>query len=433
MCSEKLFRPFIRLMFNSHCGGIRLDEVSLMKRIGALLLCGILLLPAAGASGTPWPAWAAEALAWGREKSVSRAFLASPGQRLTRGAVARLLYESAGQPAAHEECPFSDVSEKDAAAVGWAAGQGYLTGVGDGTYEPGRPVTRQEFAAILWRQAGTPEVPVQGLERFGDAGTVSEWARDAVLWCQQAGVMTGRSGDKLAPEDTITTAEVLVMLERAAGLPDVGQLRDDLEILAAHHRPVGSQGEADAVRYLRDRFEEMGYSVTLQPYTDGQGRTGHNVAAVKAASVPDADILVLSAHHDSVPTAYGANDNASGVAALLYTAEALRNVPTDTEVRFLSFTDEENGKNGSRTYTASLTEEERTRIVGAIQFDMLGGLGSTGTLVCTVDGEANWVSDLLQKKNPGLESGVETASDHTSFQLSGIPAVLLMQRGRGYL
>ena len=368
MRSEKLFRPFIRLMFNSHCGGIRLDEVSLMKRIGALLLCGILLLPAAGASGTPWPAWAAEALAWGREKSVSRAFLASPGQRLTRGAVARLLYESA----AHEECPFSDVSEKDAAAVGWAAGQGYLTGVGDGTYEPGRPVTRQEFAAILWRQAGTPEVPVQGLERFGDAGTVSEWARDAVLWCQQAGVMAGRSGDKLAPEDTITTAEALVMLERAAGLPDVGQLRDDLEILAAHHRPVGSQGEADAVRYLRDRFEEMGYSVTLQPYTDGQGRTGHNVAAVKAASVPDADILVLSAHHDSVPTAYGANDNASGVAALLYTAEALRNVPTDTEVRFLSFTDEENGKNGSRTYTASLTEEERTRIVGAIQFDMLG-------------------------------------------------------------
>ena len=41
MRSEKLFRPFIRPMFNSHCGGIRLDEVSLMKRIGALLLCGI--------------------------------------------------------------------------------------------------------------------------------------------------------------------------------------------------------------------------------------------------------------------------------------------------------------------------------------------------------------------------------------------------------
>ena len=89
------------------------------------------------------------------------------------------------------------------------------------------------------------------------------------------------------------------------------------------------------------------------------------------------------------------------MAALLYTAEALRNVPTDTEVRFLSFTDEENGKNGSRTYTASLTEEERTRIVGAIQFDMLGGLGSTGTLVCTVDGEANWSATCFRKRIRG--------------------------------
>lgn len=53
-----------------------------------------------------------------------------------------------------------------------------------------------------------------------------------------------------------------------------GSSGDDLEILAAHHRPVGSQGEADAVRYLRDRFEEMGYSVTLQPYTDGRAAPG---------------------------------------------------------------------------------------------------------------------------------------------------------------
>ena len=43
---------------------------------------------------------------------------------------------------------------------------------------------------------------------------------------------------------------------------------------------------------------------------------------MKEASSADADILVLSAHHDSVPTAYGANDNASGTAALLYAAEA---------------------------------------------------------------------------------------------------------------
>ena len=45
----------------------------------------------------------------------------------------------------------------------------------------------------------------------------------------------------------------------------------------------------------------MGYQVTLQPYTDSQGRSGHNVVALKEAASPDADILILSAHHDSVP------------------------------------------------------------------------------------------------------------------------------------
>ena len=388
--------------------------------------------PGCGAADA-WPAWAEEALSWGREASISQEFLSQPEQTVTRGMAAQLLYEAAGKPAVSGECPFTDVSGDNADAVTWAAEQGYLTGVGDGKYEPARSVTRQEFAAILWRRAGSPGAAVQGLDQFRDAGAVGEWARTPVLWALQAGVMAGQSGGRLAPTGTITAAEALVMLERAHTLPDVAQLRADLEALTAAHRPIGSQGEADAVQYLKGRFEAMGYTVTLQPYTDSQGRSGSNVIAVKEASSADADILVLSAHHDSVPTAYGANDNASGVAALLYAAEALKDADTDTELRFISFTDEENGKNGSRAYTAALTEEEKGRMIGAIQFDMLGGLGSSGTLVCTMDGEANWVSDLLQEKDPELARDAETASDHASLQLAGVPSVLLMQDGQGYL
>lgn len=405
-----------------------------MKRLFALLLCGALMVPPGlAAPAADWPQWAEEALSWGREASISRDLLAAPQKTVTRGMAAQLLYEAAGRPAVSGTCPFSDVSGEYSSAVTWAAAEGCLSGVGDGTFAPDRPVTRQEFAAILWRQAGSPETAAQGLSQFRDAGSVAEWAREPVLWCLQAGVMSGRVADQLAPAGTITTAEALVMLEQARSLPDVSQLRTDLEALTAAHRPVGSQGEADAVQYLKGRFEEMGYQVTLQPYTDSQGRSGHNVVAVKEAASPDADILILSAHHDSVPTAYGANDNASGVAALLYAAQALKDVPTDTQVRFLSFTDEENGKNGSRAYTASLTGAEQDRMIGDIQFDMLGGLGSDGTLVCTMDGEANWVSGLLQEKDPSLARGAETASDHASLQLAGVPSVLLMQNGEGYL
>ena len=129
----------------------------------------------------------------------------------------------------------------------------------------------------------------------------------------------------------------------------------------------------------------------------------------------DADILVFSAHHDSVPTAYGANDNASGVTALLAVAEALKDVPTDTELRFISFTDEENGKNGSRQYTSGLSARERERMIGDIQLDMLGGMGTDGLSVCTMDGETNWLSELLLRKSPGASLAAETASDHAAF------------------
>ena len=405
-----------------------------MKRLCALLLCGILLIPQLSAPAAAfWPTRADEAVAWGEEMSISQEFLDQPGAVVTRGMAAQLLYEAAGRPEVSGTCPFSDVSGAYADAITWAAEQGYISGMGDGTYAPARSVTRQAFAAILWRQAGSPSVPAQDLSAFQDADATADWARSPILWCLQTGIMMGRSADRLAPVGTLTVTEALLMLARVQNLPDISGIRTDLDALTASPRPFGSHGEADAAQYLQKRFEEMGYTVTLQPYTDSQGRRGSNVIAVKKAASPNADILVLSAHHDSVPTAYGANDNASGVAALLHAAEALQNVSTDTELRFISFTDEENGKNGSRAYTASLSEAEKARMIGDIQFDMLGGLGSGSTMVCTMDGEANWVSDLLQEKSPALQLGAETASDHASLQLAGVPSVLVMQDQRGYL
>ncbi len=81
-----------------------------MKRICALLLCGALLIPqvSAAAAGS-WPAWAEEALNWGREASISQEFLSEPEETVTRGMAAQLRYEAAGKPAVSGECPFTDV------------------------------------------------------------------------------------------------------------------------------------------------------------------------------------------------------------------------------------------------------------------------------------------------------------------------------------
>ena len=248
--------------------------------------------------------------------------------------------------------------------------------------------------------------------------------RKAILPLLLAAVLLAGCARTAVPESTGQPSS-----EETGETQAIPGLWEDLEALSAAPRSVGSAGEGEAVRYLERRFLKMGYDVTLQSYANEAGETGANVIAVKACSDPQGDILVLSAHHDSVPNAPGANDNASGAAALLGIAEVLKDVP-DTELRFISFTDEENGKLGSRAYTASLSEQERERIIGDIQLDMLGGLGIEGLCLCTMDGSPNYLTELL---DPSLPLGAETASDHASFQLVRIPAVLLTQQGRGYL
>ena len=235
-----------------------------MRKLCALLLCTALLIPSAQAAPAvaAWPQWAEEALAWGQEREISGVFLSVSTETVSRGMAAQLLYEAAGCPATPDPCPFSGVTEC-ADAVTWTAGHGYLAGVGSGLYAPDRPVTRQEFAVILWRQACSPAAPPQGLDAFQDAACAAEWAGDALLWCLQVGVISGRSEDQLVPLGQITVAEALVMLQRCQAMPDVSGIRQDLEVLAAAPRPIGSQGEADAVRYLKERFEEMGYAVAL--------------------------------------------------------------------------------------------------------------------------------------------------------------------------
>lgn len=359
--------------------------------------------------------------------------LADNAAAFTRAQAANLLYQAAGSPETKDTAVFSDVSGPLAPAICWAAENSYINGIGDGRYDPGSPVTRQEFTVMLYRQAGSPALSGAELHAFADAGSISDWAHDAMLWGVKTGVISNPQGTALAPAGHLTAAQADQMLQCAELLPNTEQLSNDLSTLTATHRPIGSEGEQAAAAYLQTRFSAMGYTVSTQPYTADDGKTGTNVIAIKEAPQPDADILVISAHHDSVPTAYGANDNASGVTALLAIAEQMQDVPTDTELRFISFTDEENGKNGSRSYTASLSEQERGRMVGDIQLDMLGGAGASGLALFTTDGESNWLSGLLLQQNSGLSLGAETASDHTSFQLAGIPAVLLMQNGRGYL
>jgi len=148
-------------------------------------------------------------------------------------------------------------------------------------------------------------------------------------------------------------------------------------------------------------------------------------------------IVTVGAHHDSVPGGPGANDDASGVSAVLELARVFAKAPLDTEVRFLTFESEERGLLGSSFYAAQLPKQEVDRMVAHFQMDMIGGRDAGadhvagGLIMYTIDGKKNLVTDL------GAASGVRTLgvkipygqlgrSDHQPFHELGIPSALFI-------
>ena len=84
-------------------------------------------------------------------------------------------------------------------------------GISDGT-NPTAPVTREQLATLLYRYAGSPDV--SGTLHAADAASVSDYARDALLWANQNGIVNGVGSNTIAPKDNAQRAQVAAMLAR---------------------------------------------------------------------------------------------------------------------------------------------------------------------------------------------------------------------------
>ena len=147
----------------------------------------------------------------------------SPDALMSRGMFVTSLYRLAGSPVSEEISGFSDVSAGTwyAQAVAWAAGVRIVNGYDDGSFLPGAEVTREQLTAFFYRDAlrrGLPTDLPGDLSAFRDGAAVSPWAQDAVSWAVGSGLLSGRSGDLLAPDATATRAEVAVLFSRYMAL-----------------------------------------------------------------------------------------------------------------------------------------------------------------------------------------------------------------------
>ena len=144
----------------------------------------------------------------------------SPKANTTRGMVVTVLYRLENQPST-SAASFTDVASGAyyANAVAWANANGIVSGYGSGKFGPNDKVTREQLAAILYRYAQYKKYDVSvgedtNILSYNDAQSISSYAIPAIQWACGAGVVTGKSGNKLDPKGNATRAEVAAMLMR---------------------------------------------------------------------------------------------------------------------------------------------------------------------------------------------------------------------------
>jgi hypothetical protein len=149
--------------------------------------------------------------------------------------------------------------------------------------------------------------------------------------------------------------------------------------------------QAAAAAYIAGQLAGWGYAVATQPVGASQ-----NLIATLEGGVDPERVFVLGAHFDSVPGSPGADDNASGVAAVLEVARVLAGEPLASTVHLLFFALEEVGIQGSEAYAQALAGAG-VDVVGMISLDLIG-------YTCATPGCQTLIPDI-----PGcLDSQVES-------------------------
>ena len=242
---------------------------------------------------------------------------------------------------------------------------------------------------------------------------------------------------------------------------EIMEVKTDVVYLAADYcegRETGTRGETIAAEYIAHRFRAIGlipkgdeggwfqkfpFKELVNPHSsdpkDAKEGTGKNVVAFVNKGADKT--IVIGAHYDHLgmggsgsldtgePAVHnGADDNASGIAALLKIANFVKNTdhPFKNNFLFIAFSGEEKGLFGSKYYTANPTID-----INSINFmfnmDMVGMLNKEKSLAVYGTGTSPIWKEIIEAtpndfKITTAESGVGP-SDHTSFYLKDIPVL----------
>lgn len=91
--------------------------------------------------------------------------------------------------------------------MNWTAAQGIVAGMGENSFAPDAPVTREQLSLILYgytRYKGYDTSASVSLSGYADRDSVAVWAADSMGWAVSEGLISGRPGGYLDPAGTAT-------------------------------------------------------------------------------------------------------------------------------------------------------------------------------------------------------------------------------------
>ena len=228
---------------------------------------------------------------------------------------------------------------------------------------------------------------------------------------------------------TTTNADILQLIQQVNETLLLGYLEN---LTAFGPRKTGTEACDQAAHYLYDTFKGMGLSVRYRNYTDNIV-SGSNIEATLIGRSQN-NIFIICGHYDCVSAGPGADDDGSGVAAVLAAARLMSNYVFNSTIRFVAFSGEEQGLIGSHHYAEDAYNNGET-IIAVLNADMIGFAintsdGHTGKIFENPSSE--WIVDFTQNISQLyndyidiqlLPQGETYGSEHYYFWQYGYDAV----------